>query len=48
MDFGGIGNSGIIVVSFFIDFGRPQTSDSVELTNSSFGLVGLHTGLVIW
>jgi hypothetical protein len=33
---------GDVVVSFLIDFGRPQTSDSVELTNSSFGLLGSH------
>jgi hypothetical protein len=32
----------IVVVSFLIDFGRPQTSDSVELTNASFGLLGSH------
>jgi hypothetical protein len=42
---GVIGDEGVIgdvVVSFLIDFGRPQTSDSVELTNSSFGLLGSH------
>ena len=33
---------GDVVVSFLVDFGRPQTSDSVELTNSSFGLLGSH------
>jgi hypothetical protein len=33
---------GDVVVSFLIDFGRPQTSDSIELTNSSFGLLGSH------
>ena len=33
---------GVVIVSFLIDFGRPQTSDSVELTNSSFGLLGSH------
>ena len=33
---------GDVVVSFLIDFGRPQTSDSVELTNTSFGLLGSH------
>jgi hypothetical protein len=33
---------GDVVVSFLIDLGRPQTSDSVELTNSSFGLLGSH------
>jgi hypothetical protein len=32
----------VVVVSFLVDFGRPQTSDSVELTNSSFGLLGSH------
>jgi hypothetical protein len=32
----------VVVVSFLIDFGRPQISDSVELTNSSFGLLGSH------
>jgi hypothetical protein len=52
IDFGGdngdIGFGGadgvvvVVVVMFFIDFGRPQTSDSVELTNSSFGLLGSH------
>jgi hypothetical protein len=42
---GVIGDEGVIgdvVVSFLVDFGRPQTSDSVELTNSSFGLLGSH------
>jgi hypothetical protein len=43
----GFGDAGgvigdVVVVSFLIDFGRPQTSDSVELTNSSFGLLGSH------
>ncbi|HZD83744.1 MAG TPA: hypothetical protein VE076_12790 [Nitrososphaeraceae archaeon] len=33
---------GDVVVSFLVDLGRPQTSDSVELTNSSFGLLGSH------
>ena len=37
-----VGVIGDVVVSFLIDFGRPQTSDSVELTNSSFGLLGSH------
>jgi hypothetical protein len=32
----------VVVVSLLIDFGRPQTSDSVELTNASFGLLGSH------
>jgi hypothetical protein len=40
--FGDEGVIGDVVVSFLIDFGRPQTSDSVELTNSSFGLLGSH------
>jgi hypothetical protein len=42
IDLGDEGVIGDVVVSFLIDFGRPQTSDSVELTNSSFGLLGSH------
>jgi hypothetical protein len=34
---------GVGVVIFFIVFGRPQTSDSVPLTNLSFGLLGSHS-----
>ena len=42
IDLGDEGVIGDVVVSFLIDFGRPQTSDSVELTNSSFGLLRSH------
>jgi hypothetical protein len=41
-DAGGVIGDVVVVVSLLIDFGRPQTSDSVELTNSSFGLLGSH------
>jgi hypothetical protein len=42
--FGGVDGVAVVVVvvMFFIDFGRPQTSDSVPLTNLSFGLLGSH------
>jgi hypothetical protein len=32
----------VVVVWFFTDSGIPQIFDSVELTKSSFGLLGLH------
>jgi hypothetical protein len=33
---------GVVVVTFFIDFGRPHICDSVVLTKASFGLLGSH------
>jgi len=37
-----VGVVGVVVVAFFIDFGRPHIFDSVVLTNLSFGLLGSH------
>jgi hypothetical protein len=38
----GVGVAVVVVVMFFIDFGRPHIFDSVVLTKASFGLLGSH------
>ena len=38
-----VGVGVVVVVMFFIDFGRPHIFDSVVLTKASFGLLGSHT-----
>jgi hypothetical protein len=37
-----VGVGVVVVVMFFIDFGRPHIFDSVVLTKASFGLLGSH------